>query len=234
MKIIGVIPARMESTRFPGKPLELIAGKPMLVHVCERAAAGIGWEQVFVATDSDEIKEVVTKADFQIVMTGDAKTGTDRVAQVAAQTKAEIYVNIQCDEPTINPEGIRRVAWTKINNMDRVICGVQPLLKGELENTNVVKAVFHQGKRPLVYMSRQPVPTTHKQVGVYAFTPKELAAFAAKGVSDLEEREGIEVLRCLDMDMNIGVCELPGNAVSVNVIEDIAVAEKELELQKLF
>ncbi len=107
MKVIGIIPARYKSSRFPGKPLALILNKPMIIWVCEIVEKALGKENTFVATDDKQIKETVLKHGYNVVMTSEnCLTGTDRLWEVAQKIKADIYVNIQGDEPTLDPNEI--------------------------------------------------------------------------------------------------------------------------------
>ena len=114
MKTIVVIPARFQSSRFPGKPLTPLLGKPMILWVAELSAKAVGDKNVFVATDDERITEVVTSAGYQVVMTtSDALTGTDRLAEVAQKIKADIYINVQGDEPLVDPQDIVKVIEEK-------------------------------------------------------------------------------------------------------------------------
>ena len=119
-----VIPARYKSTRFPGKPLVKLLGKPMIIWVAELSAKAVGKSNVYIATDDKRIKAEVNKYNFKVVMTSSkALTGTDRVAEASYKIKADIYVNVQGDEPLVNPNDILKIINTKIKNINSVING---------------------------------------------------------------------------------------------------------------
>jgi 3-deoxy-manno-octulosonate cytidylyltransferase (CMP-KDO synthetase) len=224
-----IIPARYASSRFPGKPLAPINGKPMILHVCERVKR-LGCT-VMVATDDKRIEEVVTAAGFKAVMTSDALTGTDRVAQAALKTArggrqmGRIIVNVQGDEPLVDSAAIIAVIEAKRKNRFDVINAMTPLKPGELENRNAVKAVVKKDKH-LAYCSRHPVPTQWKQLGLYAFSPDQLQQYAAQGKrSGMEAGEDVEILRFLDMGVPVRMVEVRGSAQAVDRPEDIAIVE---------
>jgi 3-deoxy-manno-octulosonate cytidylyltransferase (CMP-KDO synthetase) len=233
-----IIPARYGSSRFPGKPLAPILGKPMILHVCERVSH-MG-ASVIVATDDARISEVVTAAGHKAVMTNDAMTGTDRVA--AAMEKAtgrgvgaqrnNIFVNVQGDEPLIDPSAIIAVVEAKRKNRFEVINAMTELQPDEAESRDVVKAVVKKDKR-LAYASRLPIPggregnqAKWKQLGLYAFNRDELRKFTAYGKrSPLEIAEDVEILRFIDMGHPVRMVEVKGSAQSVDQPEHIAIVE---------
>lgn len=232
-RVIAIIPARYRSTRFPGKPLVDLAGKPMIIHVAEIAAKILGKANVFVATDDKLIAERVRDDSFNIIMTSDELTGTDRVASAAAELSinADIIVNIQGDEPLISPADIQAVIDEKIRNPDHVVCGFIHLDPSEAENLNIPKVVMNED-RQLIYMSRAPIPKSktgatsshshyHKQVCIYAFNKVELDAFRAFGrKSVVEEIEDIEILRFFELGIPIKMCQTFTQSVAVDTPED--------------
>lgn len=237
MKIVGIIPARYKSTRYPGKPLVNILKKPMVIHVAEIVTKALGKNNTFVATDSEEIAGTVKKYGFQVVMTGeDALTGTDRVWQASRSIDADIYINIQGDEPMLNPDDIRRIGEEKAAHMDCVVNGMHRIADSEdPANINIPKVVATATNR-LVYISRLPVPGFKsekcrpamymRQVGMYAFTRDELNRFGSMGKkSYLEATEDIEVLRFFDLDVPVHMVELSGSSLAVDVPEDVKKVE---------
>jgi 3-deoxy-manno-octulosonate cytidylyltransferase (CMP-KDO synthetase) len=233
--VIAVIPARYQSSRFPGKPLALIAGVPMIVRVCRRLAEAIPAGQIMVATDSPEIEEVTVDAGFAAVQTpSGCLTGTDRIFHAMASTSAEIIVNVQGDEPMVNPADVLSVIEAKRRNPGAVINAMAPLASGnEAVSPNVPKVVTNESGR-LVYMSRAPVPFSRtpqeavyrRQVCIYAFSPAELRAFGEFGRrSVLEQREDIEILRFFELDTPVHMIEVAGGTYAVDTPDDIARVE---------
>jgi 3-deoxy-manno-octulosonate cytidylyltransferase (CMP-KDO synthetase) len=244
MKSVVIIPARYASTRFPGKPLVNLLGKPMILWVAELSSLAVGTENVYVATEDMRIKDVVEMAGYQAVMTSnDALTGTDRVAEAANKIEADIYINVQGDEPILDPADIIKIRDAKIQDMNRVINGYTWL--SELENpdnVNIPKVITNEQGR-LVYMSRVPLPgykekknapiLYKKQVCIYAFTIKELNAFYSFGrKSKLESSEDIEILRFLELGINILMVETTQGSLAIDMPEDVYYLEKEIKKNK--
>jgi len=204
----ALIPARYASTRFPGKPLADLAGKPMVVRVCERARES-GAQPVCVATDDERIARAVRAAGFDARMTraGHA-SGTDRIAEAAAQlglADAAIVVNVQGDEPLIAPELIARVAGALAANPEAsVATACHPITDAaEIANPNVVKAALN-ARGEALYFSRAPIPYARqgapralRHVGIYAYRVGFLKRCAALAPSPLEATEQLEQLRVL-------------------------------------
>ena len=159
MKILGVIPARYNSTRFPGKPLVSLSGKPMIIWVADAAVKALGIENVVVATDDKRIYEVVTAYGYKSIMTSSKHlTGTDRLVEVANIIEADIYVNIQGDEPTISYRDINKLVEAKIEFPSYVINGMTKIGADEdPESLNIPKVVVNNSSN-LIYMSRALVP----------------------------------------------------------------------------
>ena len=240
MKSVVIIPARYQSTRFPGKPLTSLVGKPMVLWVAEIGARAVGRENVYVATEDDRIFDVVEHAGFQAIMTGDdALTGTDRVAEAAESIDADIYLNVQGDEPLLDPADIRKIRDKKADCMDAVINGCCRLSDSEdPHNINIPKVITNEAGL-MVYMSRQAIPgfkdvknaprNYNKQVCIYAFTRNELRDFKNFGrKSRLEKCEDIEILRFLELGKKILMVETSGGSLAVDVPEDVAPVEAAL------
>ncbi|HNY10288.1 MAG TPA: 3-deoxy-manno-octulosonate cytidylyltransferase [Candidatus Wallbacteria bacterium] len=210
IKIIGVIPARLESTRFPEKPLVKIAGREMILWVADAALKAANLSKVIVATDSDRIFDVVKKAGFDCEMTSKyCRSGSDRLCEVAAKTDGKIYVNIQGDEPLIEPALIDSVTKPFLNDPDISVTTAVTAIKDESEfkNPDCVKAVLDK-KNFAMYFSRSPIPffrskkpqfeNVYKHIGIYAYTRNALLDFANLSKSLCEEAESLEQLRFLE------------------------------------
>ena len=240
MKTVIIIPARYKSTRFPGKPLTLIQGKPMILWVAELCAEVLPAEFVYVATEDFQIKEIVEKAGFNVVMTSNkCLTGTDRLAEAATQIEADIYVNVQGDEPLLNPADILKIIEAKKMYPNEVINGYSKIGDNEEpESVNIPKVVFNENQQ-MVYMSRNLVPGTktkefvppnyYKQVCIYAFNKQELSDYSEFGrKGTLEYYEDIEILRFLDIGVNIRVVETKSVSLAVDVPIDVIRVEEEI------
>lgn len=233
-----VIPARFQSTRFPGKPLAMIAGRPMLDRVHERCAAAVGGERVFVATDSDTIRTHCERSGFRCVMTAEScLTGTDRVHEAGASIDADILINVQGDEPMIDPKDILAVIDESRRSPGVVINAMCPITdEADYRSVNVPKVIASPEGR-LLYMSRAPIPASKdarfhgamRQVCVYAFPRAALAAFAsAPRKSPAEAIEDIEILRFLEMGIEVRMIEVSGASLAVDVPGDVAKVEAAL------
>ena len=241
MKVIIIIPARYKSSRFPGKPLVDLFGKPMIQWVAELSAEAVGTENVYIATDDDRIAQTVTSLGYQAVMTSEScLTGTDRLAEVAQKIEADIYVNVQGDEPLVDPQDILKVIDAKKANPDEVINGYAVLGPDEDPgNVNIPKVIFTEDKR-LVYMSRQALPgfkeqknapaKYYKQVCIYAFNRQQLLVYGRYGKkSALEKSEDIEIIRFLEWRQSIRMVETRPGSLAVDVPEDIQEVAHALE-----
>jgi len=212
----------------------------MILWVAELSAKAVSAENVYVATEDERIASVVRSAGYNAVMTRDsALTGTDRLAEAAHSIEADIYVNVQGDEPLVNPDDILRVIDKKIEHMDQVVNGYCWLSQAEdPANVNIPKVIVNENDR-LVYMSRNPLPGYkdaankprgyRKQVCIYAFTRDELQRFAGYGrKSELEACEDIEILRFLELDKRILMVETRPGSLAVDVPEDLEAVEAAL------
>lgn len=237
MRSVVIIPARYGSSRYPGKPLVNLLGKPLILWVAELSAKAVAAKNVYVATDDDRIEKVVIGAGFQAVRTSsDALTGTDRLAQAAKQIDADIYINVQGDEPLVDPKDILKVRDAKLENMHSVINGFSYVGANEDPHSVNIPKVITNEKNELVYMSRVALPgykdkkdapaKYKKQVCIYAFTKQELQDFYNFGrKSELEQSEDIEILRFLELGKTIKLIETQPGSLAVDVPEDVAKVE---------
>ncbi|MEP4053459.1 MAG: 3-deoxy-manno-octulosonate cytidylyltransferase [Litorimonas sp.] len=236
-----IIPARAKSTRLPGKPLQPLLGKPMVLWVAEACARAVPVKDVYIATDSQEIAQVVHEGGFQAIMTSaNAMTGTDRTAEAAEKLDYDIYINVQGDEPLVDPENIRRAVALKRANPNKVVNAFA--LIGATENpsnVNIPKVVVNERKE-MLYMSRAAIPagksipiseiTFKKQICIYGFSLEELQDYRSFGrKSAVEAIEDIEILRFVELGKAIIMFEAVGQSVAVDVIEDVPVAENMLK-----
>ncbi|MDA8946772.1 3-deoxy-manno-octulosonate cytidylyltransferase [Luminiphilus sp.] len=241
MRAVVIIPARFASSRFPGKPLVHLLAKPMILWVAELSAESVGFENVYVATEDKRIAEVVLAAGFQVIMTSErALTGTDRLAEAAANIEADIFINVQGDEPLVNPSDIARICDVKAANMDAVVNCYSWLSDEENpKNVNLPKVITNEANE-LIYMSRTALPghkdpdnapaRYKKQVCIYAFTADELEAFRNFGrKSELEQFEDIEILRFLEFGKRVLMIEAQEGSLAVDVPEDVAGVEAALK-----
>ena len=228
MLVKVIIPARYKSTRFPGKSLIDINGKPMIIRVVEIACKAVGKENVFVATDDERISDVIEDYGYNYIMTTDCPSGTDRVAQASRLMEADIVLNVQGDEPLLNPNDIERVIEHKKKHMDSVVNCMSKIDSEEANNVNTIKVVTNY-ENDLIYMSRSPIPATkvglsdntYKQVCIYAFTKEQLEKFYKMKKTLLELDEDIDILRFLEMGINVKMIETFGTTQAVDVPEDV-------------
>ena len=240
MRSVVIIPARYGSSRYPGKPLVPLLGKPMILWVAELSARAVSKANVYVATEDKRIIDVVESAGFQAVMTrDDALTGTDRIAQAAEQIESDIYINVQGDEPLLDPKDILKIADAKLANMDTIINGFCWIGANEDPSSVNLPKVITNERDEMIYMSRVALPgfkdvqcapsRYKKQVCIYAFTREELVAFRAFGrKSELERSEDIEILRFLDLGRIIRMVETQPGSLAVDVPDDVKRVEQQL------
>lgn len=233
-KVIGVIPARYASTRFPGKPLAIINGKTMIQRVYEQASKATSLTQVIVATDDQRIFDAVAAFGGKVVMTSEAhQSGTDRCAEVLEklEEKPDAIINIQGDEPFIYPEQINQVAAC-FDDSETEIATLAMKVKNleELQNSNVVKVVKDKNGFAL-YFSRSAIPykrntafaenVFYKHVGIYGYRAEALAKISQLEPSNLEMMEGLEQLRWLENGYRIKVAETEFESFAVDTPEDL-------------
>lgn len=246
-KAVGVIPARWASTRLPGKPLALIAGRPMILRVAERAVAARRLDAVLVATDDLRIAEAVDHAGIEgvrAVMTrSDHPTGTDRIAEAVAGVECDAVVNIQGDEPLIDPELIDRLAGEILTGQWDMATAAAPMAPEDLGNPAAVKAVFGRDGQAL-YFSRAAVPFVRdggtdtagafwRHIGIYAYRRDYLIRLVDEPPCPLENIEKLEQLRALYVGCRMKVVTVAEAAAGVDTPEDIAKVEKILQTRGL-
>ena len=231
MKAICVIPARYSSTRLPGKPLKDICGKPMICRVWERASRAASVAEVIVATDDERILQAVEKNSGRAMMTrADHKTGTDRLAEVVAHfPDADVIVNVQGDEPLIEPALIDALV-AEFNDAALQMATVATELTdaAEMQNPNNVKVVVGRAGNAL-YFSRALIPyprnkgraSVFKHIGIYAYRRDFLLAYAKMEPTPLEQTESLEQLRALENGFKIRVIKSSCRFVGVDTAEDL-------------
>ena len=244
-KVIAVIPARWASSRFPGKPLALINGKPMVRWVFEQASKAKSVSEVIVATDDDRILETVNKFGGTAVMTSpDHESGTDRIAEVIRDKKCEVVVNVQGDEPLIPPENIDLIVRPLLEEASLSTVTLRILIKSrdELMDRNITKVVVDKSGSAL-YFSKAPIPWDrdgvdtsvdplkpfwYKHIGLYAYRKDFLMEFGRLQESDLERIEKLEQLRILENGFSIKVIETDLDSIGVDCEADLDLIEKNL------
>jgi 3-deoxy-manno-octulosonate cytidylyltransferase (CMP-KDO synthetase) len=240
MKIFAFIPARYQSTRFPGKPLALIGGKPMIQHVYERAMSCPEISEVYIATDDERISECVLDFGGKAVMTEQAhRSGTDRIGEAAVKMgvkKGDIIVNIQGDQPLLHPSTVSRLIKPLLEDQAIPMTTLKWEMKdiGDIQNPNHVKVVSDR-KDFALYFSRCPLPffrdaesrhVYYKHLGFYAFRMEFLLKFTRLSQGVLEAAEKLEQLRVLEHGFKIKVVETPFNSIEVDVPEDVMRVEE--------
>ncbi len=229
-RISVIIPARWGSQRFPGKALADLAGRPVVAHVVARARKARGVDVVVVATDDERIARAAESAGATAIMTGAAPTGTDRVAEAARKLApaADVVVNLQGDEPLIEPGAIETLVGAMTGGAEMATLA-RPLEPGELERSQVVKVVMDLSGNAL-YFSRAPIPhrraggaspLARAHVGIYAFTAAFLQRFASLGPGRLEAEESLEQLRALEHGHHIRVADTTYRGFGIDTPEDL-------------
>ena len=232
---MGVIPARFSSSRFPGKVLALISSKTMLQHVYERASQARYLSSTIIATDDATVYSVAKKFGARVVMTRpDHPSGTDRVAEVASTENAEIVVNIQGDEPLIDPAAIDTAILPLAHEPDVLMATLKKRIENphEITNPNVVKVVT-DAKGDAIYFSRCPIPYVRqesgrpaaspyfKHIGLYVYRRDFLLRYSALPVGPLERAERLEQLRAIENGFRIRVVETEYESLGVDTPEDL-------------
>jgi 3-deoxy-manno-octulosonate cytidylyltransferase (CMP-KDO synthetase) len=235
-KVVGIIPARWGSTRFPGKPLHGIAGKPLIQHVWERCIEAGCFQQIIIATDDMRIAEVCFGFGAEITLTSpDHQSGTDRIAEVAAKLKkTSLIFNIQGDEPLIDPSLLQRLV-RKIKNDKhiKIITAAAPISPDASLNEHNVKVVFDSAGDAL-YFSRSRIPfqraeskvDLYKHLGIYGYRRMALLDFVNLPPGILEQAEQLEQLRALENGVKIRVIVSESSSIGVDTPEDATEAER--------
>lgn len=240
MKIIGVIPARYGSTRFPGKPLQRIAGRPLLQWVVEAARTSRRLADVWLATDDERIAELGRSLKIQTVMTDpELPSGSDRVWAAVREAACDVVVNIQGDEPLLTGELLDRLVEPFSDPEVSMATLGRPLQPGDLESPQTAKIV-RNARGEALYFSRLPIPFSRvdakqndglclKHIGLYAYRKEFLQRFCAQGPVPLELAEGLEQLRALFLGARIRVVEVDHESWGVDTPEDVAKVEQLLK-----
>jgi 3-deoxy-manno-octulosonate cytidylyltransferase (CMP-KDO synthetase) len=243
LNYVVIIPARFGSSRLEGKPLVNLCGVPMIVRTYLQCIKACPPEKVFVACDDERIKIICEQHDIQVLMTSsDCLTGTDRVAECAQQLDADVYINVQGDEPVFNPEDLDTFINTVQKFPTEVLNGVCEIDDEALFRSGTIPKVVMREDGRLLYMSRAGIPTNKKhefitswrQVCVYAFPKKSLEAFKAQKVkTPLEKIEDIEILRFLELGWEVRMVPLSVQSVAVDTPEDIEKVERIIQQRGL-
>lgn len=233
MQSVGIIPARYASSRFPGKPLANLLGKPMVQHVYESACRAETLDEVIVATDDRRIYDAVTEFGGNVEMTGECETGTERVAVVAERLKCDIVANIQGDEPLLKPAQIDLMLRPLLDKPEVQVSTLKQRVKtaGDYRDINVVKVVTDIRGNAL-YFSRASMPgkvsetelhkfPVYRHVGLYAYRREQLLAFTNWSRTPYELAEGLEQLRFLENGVPIHVVETDTPLIGVDVPADL-------------
>ena len=241
-KVVGIIPARWASTRFPGKPLHLISGKPLIQHVWERCQEATCLDRTIIATDDMRIAEAAFTFGAEVALTGDHhQSGTDRIAEVAAGFGGRVshVINIQGDEPTISPALIDRLASTLRQDRKLQMVTAASVLDDltDLHNPNCVKVVLAKSGNAL-YFSRSLIPhpsgvdaagvVFYRHQGIYGYTRQFLARFVSWKPSNYERVERLEQLRALEHGIGVHVLITEHPSHGVDSPEDVPQAEARL------
>jgi 3-deoxy-manno-octulosonate cytidylyltransferase (CMP-KDO synthetase) len=240
-KILGVIPARLASSRFPGKVLTPIASKPMLQHVWERASQARYLSNTVIATDDRRVYEVARSFGAEARMTrSDHPSGTDRVAEVASAERASIVVNIQGDEPLIDPAAIDLAILPLLHDSGILMSTLKKRIEDprEVADPNVVKVVTNR-RGDAIYFSRSPIPferdaggrvACFKHIGLYVFRRDFLLKYSTLPAGPLELSERLEQLRALENGFSIRVVETDYDSVGVDTPQDLEAVLRRFEM----
>ncbi|MED3793807.1 3-deoxy-manno-octulosonate cytidylyltransferase [Niallia alba] len=238
-KVLGVIPARYKSSRFPGKPLVKILDIPMIKRTYDRAKLSESLDDLVVATDDIRIEEYCKENNIPVIKTSEnCLTGTDRVAEVSRKLDYDLYINIQGDEPLISPEAIDIVIDEFNKHGEKYIAYnlyKEIEVQGEFESPTTIKVIVNENDE-LEYMSRLPIPfnksteklKSHKQVCVYGFTKKALDIFSSQGKTRNEKFEDIEILRFIDLNYKVKMQKVDFETIAVDTPEDVVKVEEYL------
>jgi 3-deoxy-manno-octulosonate cytidylyltransferase (CMP-KDO synthetase) len=236
MKIIGVIPARYQSSRFPGKPLADICGKPMIWWVYQQCMKVEDFDEVYVATDDDKIFSACTELGVKVIMTSDThRTGTDRIGEVARKIPADLIVNIQGDEPLLEPATIKAAIEPFYHNPDLQISNLMAKITDPIDVVNCTVPKVITNKEGIgVYLTRATAPypkgsldyAYYKQVCVYGFKPEALQFYCDYGMTygkaKVEAVEDIEILRFIENGYKVQYIEVDSETVAVDTPNDLA------------
>jgi 3-deoxy-manno-octulosonate cytidylyltransferase (CMP-KDO synthetase) len=244
MNYCVIIPARYESSRLPGKPLIDLCGIPMIVRTYQQCIKACPPEMVYVATDDERVRRVCEENGIQVMMTSkDCLTGTDRIAECALSIDADMFINVQGDEPLFNPKDLEALISNVETYPGEILNGYCEINDEQMfRSSSIPKVVFRPDGR-LLYMSRATIPSNKelgferawRQVCAYAFPREALRAFAVvPQKTTLESMEDIEILRFLELGWDVRMIELSTDSVAVDQPDDIAHVEAAILKRSLF
>lgn len=239
---VVILPARIGSKRLYGKPLIKISGIPMIIRTYLQCKKVVNEKDIYVATDSLQIKKICDQYGAQCVMTSKkCLTGTDRVAEVAKKIKAKFYINVQGDEPFFNPIDLKKLIKCAKKNPQDVINGYTKIKDKKLYNDpSIPKLVFDKNYN-LIYMSRAAIPSNKKynfkiawrQVCAYSFPKNSLKFFSSfKSKSPIEKIEDIEILRFIENGINVKMLEMSNQSISIDKKKDLNKAKLYLKMKR--
>ena len=231
MKIIGVIPARYQSSRFPGKPLMDICGKPMIWWVYQQCIKVPELDEVYVATDDERIEKACAALGVNVIMTSSKHpTGTDPVGEVARKVKADLYLNVQGDEPMIEPQTISKAIAPFLEQSDLQVSNLMTKIKNPVDVVNfTVPKVITNAENVGIYLTRSTAPYPkgsidyhyYKQVCVYGFKPEALEFYCNTSRGKIERIEDIEILRFIENGYRVQYVEVDSETVAVDTQNDL-------------
>ncbi|MBI5573897.1 MAG: 3-deoxy-manno-octulosonate cytidylyltransferase [Elusimicrobia bacterium] len=235
MKIIGIIPVRYNSTRFPGKPLVKILDRPMIQWVYEASLMSKFLDEAIIATDDKRIFDCAGTFASKVVMTPECNSGTDRLAYVVKKINCDIVINIQGDEPMMKPEIIDAAIKPLIKNKNIMVSTIATAFENEKEknNPNNVKVISDKNNFA-IYFSRLPLPNSLKHIGLYVYRKKFLLKFARMKQMPLELAEKLEQLRILENGHKIYVTKTKYKTIGVDTKSDLSEVKKWLSLGSKF
>ncbi len=243
MKVVGLIPSRLNSSRLPQKPLIEIEGIPLVIHTYRRAKLSKKLDDVFICCDDKRIFNIAKKYNAKAILTSSHhKNGTERIceAYLKSKKKYDLIIDIQGDEPLISPYHIDRlIEYHKKNKLIDIV--LPHLLVKNLNNPNIIKIVTDK-KNNVLYLSRAQIPFEFKSnikfikkhLSIISFLPKALLNFSKSKKTNLEKIEDVELLRALEIGLKIKTLKMNGDSFSVDVFEDLKKAKLKMKDDKIF
>ena len=238
MEKVIIIPARYASSRLPGKPLIDIAGETMIYRTWMRCAQAFPKDKIYIATDDERIKEHCLEKDMKYIMTSKkCLTGTDRIVEVSKQINADLYINVQGDEPILNPDDLVEMVEAADRYPYEILNGYTRIESEEHFRSPTIPKVVMRPDGRLLYMSRAPIPTDKdhsfitawRQICIYVFPKEALIAFGKRNKkTELEEIEDIEILRFLEMGYDVRMILLSSESIAVDTQEDLIKVEENI------